>query len=165
MKRIFPSISWYGWSLLAILLLSALLLVSLVLVGTDDSSQVTGDSNQPNAEAAAFQGGRTAWLDPNTGELSKAKPPAGIVIPLDDQAMRRFSTSEVDLIPETLPDGTVILDLQGRFRQGSVATVDDAGEVKIHRIGGEMFMSEDGRDIQRHLHENESNTSSDDNQP
>jgi len=67
--------------------------------------------------------------------------------------MRHFSTSDVNLIPETRPDGTVIVDLQGRFRQGSVATVDSAGEVNIHAIGGEMFMSPDGLEISRRLHE------------
>lgn len=146
MKPIFSSISWRVWSTLTVFLLLALLLLSLILVNTDDPYQ-------PVSEAANFQGGWTAWLDPVTGELSKEKPPEGLVLYLDDQAMRRFSTSDVDLISETLEDGTVFIDLKGRFQQGSVATIDGAGEVQIHRIGGEMFTSPDGREISRSLHE------------
>ncbi len=149
MKQIFSSVSWYGWSILAALSLSVLLL--LVLVGT-------GDSDQPDAGAADFQGGWTAWLDPATGELSKEKPPEGVVLPLDDKTMYNFLTSGVNLIPETRPDGSVIVDLQGRFQQGSVATINDAGEVEIHRIGGEMFLSPDGREISRRLDNNDNNS-------
>lgn len=146
MERILLSANWLGRSTLSIPLLSILLLAPLTLADTDDS-------NQPDGETAPFQGGWTAWLDPVTGKLSTEKPPAGEVIPLDDQTMHHFSTSEIDLIPETMPDGTVILNLRGRFHQGSAATIDNNGEVSIHRIGDEIFASPDGSEIRRRLHE------------
>src|SRR5690606_15333444 len=119
--------------------------------------------SQPDAEAAAFQGGWTAWIDRDTGKLTKAPPPEAEVIPMDDQTLRQFSTSEIDLTPKTLDDGTVVLDLKGRFRQGSAATIDKKGKVEIHRIGGEIFMSPEGHEIRRHLHD--SDNRSGDNQP
>lgn len=147
MKRIFPSANWRSWSILSVLLLSLLLLVSLALVDINNSYP------PDTVEATALQGGLIAWLDPVTGELSEDPPPEGEVLPLDYETLRQFSTSDVDIIPEIWPDGTMIFNLQGRFEQGSAATINSAGEVEIHRVGGEMFMSPDGREISRRLHD------------
>lgn len=156
MKRISLSARRHDRAIPALLLVSALLLRPLAIAAPDNSRQSGG-------EPEPLQSGWTAWLDPVTGELSKEKPPEGEVLPLDDQALRHFSTSELDLIPETRPDGTVILDLQGRFRQGSAATIGNGGEVNIHRIGGQMFMSPDGREINRRLYDD--NNRPDGNEP
>ncbi|MDO3387313.1 hypothetical protein QWI17_15840 [Gilvimarinus sp. SDUM040013] len=125
-------------------ILSVILAAPLVIAETDDSSQ-------PDAEADTYQGGWTAWLDPNTGELSKEPPPKGVALPVDNNALRSFSTSDVGIVPETLPNGTVVVDLQGRFQQGTMATIDKDGNVKTQRIGGEMFLSPDGPEISRRM--------------
>ncbi|MDO3383248.1 hypothetical protein [Gilvimarinus algae] len=142
-----------GWGLAAIALLSALLVTPLLLSGPDNDKQ-------PEAETASLQAGWTAWLDPETGELSKEKPPEGVVLRLNDQTMRQFSTSDEDIIPETRQDGMTAINLQGRFRQGSAATISGDGTVSIHRIGDEMFMGPDGPDISRRLHEQSSDDKS-----
>ncbi len=154
MKRIFPSIRTPVWYFLAVLLLSVLLLMAWAFRGASDPGQ-------REAATAPVQGGWTAWIDPVTGKLTKAPPPEAQVIPMDDQTMRQFSTYEVDLETKRMSDGTVVLDLGGRFRQGSAATVSDTGEVKIHRIGGEMFLSPDGREISQRLHDSDNGSGGD----
>lgn len=67
-----------------------------------------------------------ASLDPETGALSVNPAPAGSFKMLD----AALSRSSSGLNEETLPNGTVRLDLQGRFMSASVAHLDANGHLQ-----------------------------------
>ncbi len=45
--------------------------------------------------------------------------------------IKALDTSDVGLVEEELQDGSVMIDLQGRFHSTEFATVDNNGKVKI----------------------------------
>lgn len=111
-----------------------------------------GQQSPPQGEDDSRSGpaasdGLRAYLDPATGRLIDHPPYGKSTLKLQDKTLYMFSTDHFGLIEERLPDGTLKVDLQGRFRVGSVATVDESGEVHTHRVGGEMFLSPAGRRI------------------
>lgn len=106
------------------------------------------DCDQPRTS-----GGWMAYLDPATGTLV-AEPPFGKpMLKMTPEALYPFSTSHFGLFERKLPNGLTKVNLQGRFRQGTVATVDAQGNVTRHRIGGEIFLSPAGRCAQGLLHQ------------
>lgn len=129
---------------------AAATLLAMAMVPGAASSQDEQPDNQPEKSAApAASGGLRAYLDPATGRLIDQPPFGEPTLELSDEALYRFSTDHFGLIEERLPDGTLKVDLKGRFRAGTVATVDEDGDVQTHRIGGDMFLSPAGRRIHR----------------
>lgn len=125
-------------------------LLAMVMACGAASSQDEQPDGQPEKSAApAASGGLRAYLDPATGRLIDHPPFAEPTLELSDETLYRFSTDHFGLIEERLPDGTLKVDLKGRFRAGSVATVDEDGDVQTHRIGGDMFLSPAGRRVHR----------------
>jgi len=62
------------------------------------------------------------YRDPQTGRLGP--PPAGVVPPgLTISEQQMLSRSEQGLKSRTLPSGGVAIDLQGRYRNMSMATI------------------------------------------
>jgi hypothetical protein len=69
------------------------------------------------------------FIDPETGELGG---PPGVEPPgLSIATQNRLSRSSHGLQTRALPDGTVLLNLQGRFHNMSVVTLDEDGEVHL----------------------------------
>jgi hypothetical protein len=67
------------------------------------------------------------YRDPKTGELGA--PPAGIQPPgLSAAEQQMLNRSDRGLQARTLPNGAVVVDLQGRFRSMAVATVRDGNK-------------------------------------
>ena len=80
--------------------------------------------------ASVARGSGVAVVDPVSGELVEAAP-AGAGLGLENA----LSTSSDGLVAEELPDGSVRVHLQGRFRHAAFATVDAGGRVAVsHQI-------------------------------
>jgi hypothetical protein len=110
-------------------------------------------SSGAKSPETAPQSGLRAYLDPETGRLV-SKPPdveegGALSMPVD--GLEQFSTSHQGLVSEMTPDGGIMVDLRGRFRQGTLATIDESGEVRVRRIGGEMFLSPEGESARRNM--------------
>ena len=88
------------------------------------------------------------YRDPETGKLTSTAPPAAAGFAISNRTLYKFSTSDINLIPEIRPDGTQRVDLRGRFRQGSAIVRDTDGNTRILRLGGDMFTSPEGAQIQ-----------------
>lgn len=78
--------------------------------------------------------GQMVYIDPATGEFSTPSA-AGVPMP---EALRRpdpaLSTSSVGLQEVVHPDGSVSVDLQGRFQSRIYGTLEPDGDVTIdHR--------------------------------
>jgi hypothetical protein len=74
------------------------------------------------------------YRDPVTGELGDppAEAPDQISLPPADA----LSTSSEGLVetPSPMPDGGVMVDLQGRFRSPLIATQDAEGKITIQHL-------------------------------
>jgi hypothetical protein len=94
---------------------------------------VPGHDEQP---AGAVEGatGMRIYRDPVTGELGDppAEAPDQISLPPADA----LSTSSEGLVetPSPMPDGGVMVDLQGRFRSPLIATQDAEGKITIQHL-------------------------------
>lgn len=127
-------------------------LITLLVAGTlacgTAISQDTQTANEPEAGTApAASGGLRAYLDPATGRLIDHPPYGRPTIELRTRELYMFTTDDFGLIERKMPDGSYAMDLEGRFRQGTVATVGENGEIETHRIGGEIFASPAGERI------------------
>jgi len=67
-------------------------------------------------------------IDPETGELVHGQVPAGK--PEDAQLQEALSRSDEGLVEVHHADGSVSIDLQGRFQNASIARIDSTG--KLH---------------------------------
>lgn len=130
---------------------AATLLAMAMACGTASSQDEQAHSQPEKNAAPAASGGLRAYLDPATGRLIDHPPYGKPTLDLDRDTLYGFSSDGFGLIEETLPDGTVKIDLRGRFRDGTVATTNDSGDIRIQRIGGQMFLSPTGRAIHRGL--------------
>jgi hypothetical protein len=77
-------------------------------------------------DGPSAQSGMRAYVDPRTGALQNTPPP-GTAMP----APPAFSRSGAGLVESRRPDGSVMIDLQGRFRSPLVATVTPDGTLHI----------------------------------
>ncbi len=69
-----------------------------------------------------------AYLDPETGTLGSMPTATTLSAKSLDPALSRSSEG---LVQKTLPDGTVMVDLQGRFQNASLAHLDTDGAVQV----------------------------------
>jgi len=76
---------------------------------------------RPIVAAAAASAGMKAYLDPETGKLGP--PPAG---GSPDETLM-LNDSGDGLVQEVLPDGSVMMNLQGRFQEYMILQLDPAG--------------------------------------
>lgn len=127
--------------------LMTLLVAGILACGTA-FSQNTQSANEPEAGPAPLASeGLRAYLDPATGRLIDHPPYGKSTLELGRKELYMFSTDDFGLIERVLPDGTVELNHQGRFRQGTIATISESGDLGYRRIGGEMFQSPHGSKI------------------
>jgi len=92
------------------------------------------DNAKPAVAAPGIEAARV-YRDPETGELG---PPPANAAPfpapteLSAATRARLSRSDEGLQARTLPDGTQLLDLQGRFQNFSVVTLDRHGDKHLY---------------------------------
>lgn len=132
-------------------------LLTLLVAGTfacgTAFSQNTQTASEPEAgPAPSASEGLRAYLDPATGRLIDHPPYGESTLELDRNELYRFSTSHFGFIEQKLPNGKgYAVGLRGRFRQGTAATVDSPEDSRIHRLGGEIFLSPAGLRIQEEI--------------
>ncbi len=109
--------------LLAIWLpLAALALVILTLPHPPRSAAL-----DPDASDTAGMSAMRIQIDPETGTLQPLSTP-----PVPSKAlMPSLSRSTEGLTPRTLPDGSVMVDLQGRFQNATVVHKGDDGRLHV----------------------------------
>lgn len=110
----------------AIGMASALLLVSAAahVYASDKAAEA------PAASSAAESGLRV-YVDPQSGEL--------VSQPVTEEQRQQAAATEAafnqdnsDLVSVRMPDGSVMVDLQGRFQQATVATVQADGSIRTY---------------------------------
>jgi hypothetical protein len=84
----------------------------------------------PGPPSAVSSSGRRAYRDPETGRLT-ASPTDAEVSELDRLIDEALDDSTEGLEVQTAPDGSLYLDLQGRFQSVSLATVEPNGRVRL----------------------------------
>jgi hypothetical protein len=119
--------------------------------GAASSQDEQPDTQPENSAAPAASGGLRAYLDPATGRLIDHPPYGKPTLELSEELLYGFSDSGFGLIEQRMPDGGLMIDLQGRFRQGSTATTQDGVSEKLHPIGSEIFLSPAGQKQQERL--------------
>jgi hypothetical protein len=86
---------------------------------------------EKSAQMPAATQGMRVYLDPQTGRLGPL--PAGVVQPgLTISEQRMLSRSDQGLVSRTLPSGGVAIDLQGRYRNMSIARVGSDGQASVN---------------------------------
>jgi hypothetical protein len=103
----------------------------------DASAAVGPASGTPTGSATVTAGaaGLRAYVDPSTGRLTAA-PTEAQVRGIDESLDVLANRSSDGLAAVTLPDGTEIVDLQGRFRSLSTATISATGSVRLDCVEG-----------------------------
>jgi hypothetical protein len=115
--------------------LLALAAVSLAVPAlADDDPATAAPQEQPVAQAPAAAAGLVAFIDPATGGLTAT--------PTEEQraAMRTALAALVNdsgegLVEVRLPDGSVVMDLQGRFQEAVVVQVAPDGTRHMQCLG------------------------------
>jgi hypothetical protein len=104
-------------------------------VTAEGSASVKADAAMEGAEYTTTntntgQMAGRVFINPETGELGG--PPAGAEPPgLSIATQNRLNRSDKNLQIQHLPDGTMLMDLQGRFQNMSVVTLDQDGEAHL----------------------------------
>jgi len=117
---------------LSILALQALLLAGIGIGRVyAESSSDAGSQAATGATTATGQAAGRVFIDPETGELGG--PPAGVEPPgLSVAIQKKLSRSDQGLEAQRLTDGTLLMNLQGRFQNMSAATLDAQGEAHLN---------------------------------
>ena len=88
-----------------------------------ESSQAENKASDPQAEPG-FSSGMIYYRDPETGELSMPPPEVMRAMQIDE-----LNFSDRGLRVQILPDGSKMIDLQGRFKMSSTVKVGPNGPV------------------------------------
>lgn len=98
------------------------------------------DSSQTPAPVAPS---RMIFIDPATGELLPG-PPEGEKIHLGNREQEMLSRSSFGLFEKESPAGGFYVDLEGRFRNFTIATVGPDGSVRTRCVGVPAAPAEPG---------------------
>lgn len=108
-------------------------IVSALLLFTAAASAYAADekASQPTATGSTAEAGLRVYVDPQSGEL--------VSQPVTPEQRRQsantdaaFNQDASDLVPVKMPDGSTMVDLQGRFQQATVATVQPDGSIRTY---------------------------------
>lgn len=112
-----------------LILVSGLALGGLCITSTT-ADPVGQDDPRLSATTATGQSVARAYIDPETRKLGS--PPPGIVpLGLSIAEQNKLSRSEAGLEKRQLPDGTLLVNLQGRFQNMSVVSKTRDGKTHI----------------------------------
>jgi hypothetical protein len=81
--------------------------------------------------------GMVVGIDPETGKLGMPTPEQRQRLLEQDQARAASSHSAEGLVEEHRPDGTVLIDLQGRFQEFATVRVGPDGKLIYQCVEGE----------------------------
>ena len=96
--------------------------------GKADAAKEGAEYTTTNTNTGQMAG--RVFINPETGKLGG--PPPGVEPPgLSIATQNRLSRSSHGLQVQQLPDGTVLMNLQGRFQNMSVVTLDEHGEAHL----------------------------------
>lgn len=84
--------------------------------------------DQSIGESGQSRAGVSVHIDPETGEILGYRRVERPLDRLDDRLREALSRSSEGLEPVVLPDGSVQVDLQGRFRHLGVARIGNDGQ-------------------------------------
>lgn len=118
----------FAWALgIAAVALACVSTLQLHQAATETSPGAVPVAGNDGIEMAPGHAGMRVSIDPDTGELGMPTPEQQKA--MDDDLREMLSRSADGLQPEVLPDGSVRVDLQGRFQSVSVASIDAAGQL------------------------------------
>jgi hypothetical protein len=91
---------------------------------------------KPMAAPQIPAAGLSVYIDPQTGAILKEPAPATQPLQLSPEEQRAMSTSHDGLVevPASVPGGGYKLDLQGRFMNSLIGTVDANGKIRIRHF-------------------------------
>lgn len=96
--------------------------------GSDEDHPTAGKAN---TELPAQASGLRVYRDPATGKIGP--PPAGFQPPgLSIAEQQMLNRTDHGLRERTLPNGAVVVDLQGRFRSMAIATTAANGKPEVN---------------------------------
>lgn len=128
------------------------ILVAGSLMGSSAFSQDKPPTDNPQANnSRTATGGLRAYLDPATGKLIEQAPDGISALALTETELYMFSDDDFGLIERVMPDGGLMIDLQGRFREGTVASIDKDQRIRFRRVGGQIFKSQSGTNIRHQM--------------
>ena len=95
---------------------------------------VFSGESQPAAVPGAA--GMTIYIDPQTGAILKEPAPGSVPLQLTPQLRNALSTSHQGLVetPSAVVGGGIKLDLQGRFQNPLIVTIDADGKLKTQHL-------------------------------
>lgn len=93
----------------------------------------------PAVTPATVPGGGSGvmiYIDPKTGRLLKEPAPGTVPLAVSPALDNARSTSHQGLVevPSPVPGGGVEVDLQGRFQNPLIGTIDADGKVRMHHL-------------------------------
>jgi hypothetical protein len=124
MKRKFP-----------LLILIFAVLTTAVMLATNGPT--AGDQPPSPAEPVTIPSGYMIHIDPATGQLVD-RAPGTVPVVFDEALQNALSTSSEGLVEVASPveGGGTMIDLQGRFQNTMVSTVDENGVLQAPCISG-----------------------------
>ena len=119
--------------LIGLLAASAYLVVVAQPAFPGDSQPAHSEQTERAAAVPGSTSGVTIHIDPQTGTILKGPAPGAVPLQLSPAVQNALSTSHQGLaeVPSPFHGGGVKVDLQGRFRSPSLATIDSNGNVRI----------------------------------
>ena len=114
------------------------LFVSLLVVAGSFAVVARPVFSGENTPAAVPEGaaGMTIHVDPQTGAILKEPAPGAVPLQLTPQLRNSLSTSHQGLVeaPSAAAGGGIKLDLQGRFQNPLIVTIDANGKLNTQHL-------------------------------
>jgi len=112
-------------------LLALSITAACVLLGLASDARRPADNAPSQSVAAPSAAGLIINVDPTTGAILEQAAPGATKLEVPAELAERWSTSDEGLIEQPNPSGGkgMYMNLQGRFENGMVATVDASGKL------------------------------------
>jgi hypothetical protein len=87
-------------------------------------------------DVAPVSAGMVIHVDPRTGDLLREPAPGSVPLQLGPQLSNALSTAHQGLVevPSPVAGAGVTVDLQGRFQNPLIVTIDAAGTFRMHHL-------------------------------
>ena len=91
-------------------------------------------ASQPPAAIPKGGSGMNIYIDPSTGAILPGPAHGAVPLQLTPELQNALSTSHEGLVETPTADGSVKVDLQGRFQSPLAATIDANGNLRIQHL-------------------------------